>query len=173
VGGRAHFLFPGSAREQEVDAMTQATALQRDVAALAEPLAADAGLDLVDVAVKGASPRQLVRIRVDRKGGVDLAACQRLSQRLSEALDAADVVPGRYALEVTSPGVDYPLTDQRAFDRVEGRPVRVLRQAEDAVREVRGTVRAAEPDGVVLDVDGAPVRIPYAAITKATQTLPW
>jgi ribosome maturation factor RimP len=139
---------------------------------LAEPLAASSGLDLVDVELKQ-GPRTLVRVVVDRKGGVDLATCQDMSRRLSDALDADDPVEGRYALEVTSPGVDRPLTDRRAFDRVEGRPVLVHRSDGGGVVQLRGTVAAAEEDAVVLDVDGSPLRIPYDEIVKATQQLPW
>jgi ribosome maturation factor RimP len=124
------------------------------------------------VQVKGAGSRMLVRIVVDRKGGVDLTTCQRLSRDLSAALDAANPIEGRYVLEVTSPGVDRPLADQAAFDRVEGRPVLVRRRDQP---EVRGTVRAARADAVALDVDGCDeaVWVPYDEIVKATQELPW
>jgi ribosome maturation factor RimP len=146
----------------------------QQVADLARPLADDAGLDLVAVDVRGSGPRQLVKVVVDRKGGVDLATCQRLSERLSARLDEVDVIDARYALEVTSPGVDWPLRDQRDFDRVEGRTVLVHRRADaDTLTEVRGTVLAAEDDAVLLDVDGNRLRVPYAEVAKATQTLPW
>lgn len=143
------------------------------VAELARPLAERRGVDLVEVEVKGGGGRRLVRVIVDRKGGVELADCQELSRELSEALDVEDPVEGRYALEVTSPGVDYPLRDPAAFDRVEGRPVLLHREADGAPAQVRGVVRAAEADAVVLDVDGEELRVPYAEIVKATQALPW
>ena len=148
------------------------------VRALAEPLAGAAGLDLVDVEVKGSGPRTLLRVKVDRKGGVDLATCQTLSRDLSARLDDEDPIAGRYTLEVTSPGVDHPLTDRRAFDRVEGRAVLVhasqpTEEVPDRILQIRGTVVAAEVDAVVLDVEGEQVRIPYADVAKATQTLPW
>lgn len=144
------------------------------VRALAEPLAAEAGVDLVDVAVKGTGGQRRVRVVIDRKGGVDLATCQRVSQRLSSRLDEEDPVPGRYDLEVTSPGVDHPLEGQAAFDRVEGRDVLVHRQAPDGrVLQVRGRVAGAEPDTVVLETGDEHVRVPYGEIVKATQSLPW
>lgn len=144
------------------------------IRALADPLAAAAGLDLVDVQVRGSGRRRLVRVIVDRKGGVDLARCQALSRRLSARLDEADPIPGRYALEVTSPGVDAPLRDQRAFDRVEGRRVLVRRTLPDGrVQEVEGTVLASGEEGVVLDADGGPVTVRYDEIASARQRLPW
>lgn len=140
------------------------------VRALVDELAAASGLDVVEVALKGQGNRQLLKVLVDRKGGLDLAACQDLAKRLSERLDAADPVPGRYTLEVSSPGTGYPLRDQRAFDRVEGKRVTVLRAE---APEVSGVVKAAHDEVVVLDVDGEEVTVPYGAITKATQALPW
>lgn len=146
------------------------------VAALARPLAEHGGVDLVDVQVKGTGGRRLVRVVVDRKGGIGLEECRDLSRALSDVLDAEDPLDGAYALEVTSPGVDHPLRDRAAFDRVEGRLVVVHRDAAagaEAPAELRGTVTAAEEDAVVLDVDGEAVRVRYTEIRKATQALPW
>ncbi len=139
----------------------------------AQPLAEAAGLDLVDVEVKGSGPRTLVRVTVDRKGGVDLASCQELSRSLSRRLDEADPIATRYQLEVTSPGVRRPLRAQRDFDRVEGRVVTVRHHADDTAAETTGTVVDAAATAVVLDVDGDRVSIAYDAIDHATQALPW
>lgn len=142
--------------------------------ALAAPRAAAADLDLVDVELKGTGPGRLVRLVVDRKGGVDLERCQHLSRQLEPMLDVVGEFSDGYALEVTSPGVDYPLRGQRAFDRVQGRTVLVHRDAGGSrVLQVDGTVTSAEHDAVVLDVRGVAARIPYAQIIKATQRLPW
>ncbi len=148
--------------------------LPEQVEALAVPHVAAAGLDLLDVAVKGAGRERLVRVVVDRKGGVDLGTCQGVSRALADDLDALDGLDGTYRLEVTSPGVDAPLRDRGAFDRVEGRPVLVRRDAGDGrIVELRGTVTTAGIDAVVLDVDGDPVDVPYSEISTATQRLPW
>lgn len=143
----------------------------RDVVA---PLADGAAVDLVDVLVKGSGPRTHVRVVVDRKGGIDVGTLQELARSASRALDGADPIRSRYTLEVTSPGIDHPLRDQRAFDRVEGRDVDVEHELPDGTSaSVRGTVRAAEEDAVELLVDGEVVRVPYESIRLATQALPW
>jgi ribosome maturation factor RimP len=148
--------------------------LAERVRALIAPVAAGAGLDLVDVVVRGDGPGRLLRVVVDRKGGVDLAACERLSLELGPELDAHPGLGDAYRLEVTSPGVDAQLRDQRAFDRVEGRAVRVhVRDEDGRTAQVDGTVRAAEDDAVVLETGGDLVRVPYAAVVTATQRLPW
>jgi ribosome maturation factor RimP len=169
VGVGAHFLLFIDLAEGGAVAAVDAR-----VAEHAAPLAAAADLDLVEVAVKGEGPALLVRVVVDRKGGADLDQCTALSRALGQRLDALRELDGGYRLEVTTPGVDYPLRDQRAFDRVEGRSVLILRRgADDRLAQVRGTVRSAEADAVVLDVGGAPVRVAYEEIAKATQSLPW
>ena len=138
----------------------------------AQSLAAKAGLDLVDVEVKGTGPRTLVRVKVDRKGGIELAECQQLSRELGRLLDDVDPIDSRYQLEVTSPGVNHPLRNQRDFDRVEGRLVAIRRNAADTT-EVKGTVRDAGETHVVIAADDAEVSIAYDDIETATQALPW
>ena len=139
----------------------------------AQALADTAGLDLVDVEVKGSGPRTLVRVRVDRKGGVELSECQQLSRDLSRLLDEADPIDNRYQLEVTSPGVDYPLRTQRDFDRIEGRLVAVRHRTPDGEAEIKGNVITAGDEAVTVNADGSEVAIAYADIVTATQALPW
>lgn len=150
--------------------MADAAALVRKQA---QPLAEGAGLDLVDVQVKGSGPRTLVRVIVDRKGGVDLATCQKMSRDLSSRLDETDPIDNRYSLEVTSPGVDWPLKTQRDFDRIEGRTVLIRRNAGDGISEHTGTVTSADEEAVVVDSKTGSVRVPYDQIASAKQTLPW
>lgn len=150
------------------------SAVDQTVREQAAPLVADADLDLVEVQIRGEGARRVIRVIVDRKGGVDLERCTSVSRALSARLDASGGLDAGYTLEVTSPGVDAPLADRRAFDRVEGRAVLVHRTGADGgVAQIRGTVRAAEAEAVVLDVDGTQLRVPYVEIIKATQSLPW
>ena len=137
------------------------------------PLAADAGLDLIDVEVKGSGPRTLVRVKVDRKGGVGLTECQQLSRDLSRLLDESDPIDNRYQLEVSSPGVNHPLRAQRDFDRVEGKVVTVTRRTDAGPAEVKGTVVEAAESEVILDAGGERISVAYNDIDKATQALPW
>ena len=134
-----------------------------------EPLAASAGLDLIDVVVKGSGASTMVKVILDRKGGVGLQECQDVSRSLSRLLDEADPNDSRYKLEVTSPGVNHPLRSQRDFDRVEGRLVVVHHDG----AELKGTVVEARETEVVLDSDGERVSVSYDAIDTAKQALPW
>ena len=119
---------------------------------LRELLTADvqaAGFDLEDVAVNRAGSRSVVRIVVDRDGGLDLDAVADVSRAISEVLDGHDgVLPGAYSLEVTSPGVDRPLTEPRHWRRNLGRLVIVTRAG---TPDLTGRVTAADDRSVTVD----------------------
>lgn len=140
------------------------------VRALARPVADHHGLALLDVSVKGAGSRTRVRLTVDRKGGVDLETCQQVSRELSRLLDDADPIPDRFVLEVTSPGVDWPLADAEAFDRVQGRVVEVLRRDGSSLR---GEVVGAGPEAVTVRTGDGDVAVAYGDVERATQAVAW
>jgi ribosome maturation factor RimP len=118
-----------------------------------EPVLADAGYDLEDLAVRQTGRRHQLRITVDGDGGVSLDVIADLSRAIADALDAAEaqgreVIPGEYQLEVSSPGVDRPLTEPRHWRRAVGRMVSV--KAAGAM--VTGRLTAAGADGVTLEI---------------------
>lgn len=133
---------------------------------LLEPVVSDAGLDLEGVQLAPAGRRRLVRVVVDKDGGVDLDAVAAVSQALSSALDASDALGDTpYLLEVSSPGVSRPLTEARHWRRATGRLV----TAEFADgSDVTGRLQRADDDGVVLEVAGAERTYPWAALTRGT-----
>jgi ribosome maturation factor RimP len=115
-----------------------------------EPIVAAFGLDLEGVDIRPAGRRTLVRVIVDRDGGVDLDAVAHVSTAISEALDGPDLavlIPGSFVLEVTSPGVDRPLTATRHWRRAIGRIVEVVL---DDGTTVAGRVQDVTSDDVVL-----------------------
>ena len=133
------------------------------------PVVSRAGYDLEDVAVSSAGRRSLVRVTVDADGGIDLDAVAVVSRLVSDALDADANAPGSpralasaYVLEVSSPGVDRPLTEPRHWRRATGRLVRV----EIAGRSVVGRVVAFDDSGVTLDVDGTKEQVDFAELGR-------
>ena len=126
------------------------------------PVIAAAGMDLESVRVSAAGRRRLLRVVVDSDRGVSLDDAAAISRTLSAALDAAPVMGDfPYTLEVSSPGVDRPLTDPRHWRRAVGRLVQVT--AADT-GSISGRVLAADADGVTLDVAGDHRRFGYAAL---------
>jgi ribosome maturation factor RimP len=125
-----------------------------------EPVVSQGGFDLEDVVVTPAGKRRLLRVIVDRDGGVDLDDIAEVSTTVSATLDRSSVMGGApYVLEVTSPGVDRPLTERRHWRRAQDRLVKV---GIAGVGDRTGRVVAVDDGGVVLDVDGSEIRAPWA-----------
>jgi ribosome maturation factor RimP len=130
--------------------------------AVIEPVVEAAGYDLETLSLKRVGRRYLVRVLVDSDDGVQLDAVATLSREISAALDAAEetggeMIVGEYELEVSSPGVDRPLSLPRHWRRNVGRLVKVTA----ADRPVTGRVTAADENGIELDVDGQVRRLGY------------
>lgn len=106
------------------------------------------------------SPGQL-RVVIDRPGGVDVDLCERVSRELSPLRE-------RYALEVSSPGLDRPLVKPEHYRRAVGERVAVRTDAPvEGRRRFDGGLRAADDDGIEVEQDGRPVRIRYAEIRRS------
>ncbi|MET0741523.1 MAG: ribosome maturation factor RimP [Candidatus Nanopelagicales bacterium] len=120
------------------------------------------GLELDEVHLSPAGRRRMLRVVVDKDGGVTLDDIAMVSHSVSRVLDDTDVMGGTaYTLEVTSPGVDRPLTEPRHWRRAAGRLVKV-RLVNG--REMTGRVLAANPDAIELDAGEGGTRLPYAAV---------
>jgi ribosome maturation factor RimP len=129
------------------------------------PVVAEAGLDLEAVEVQPAGRRRLVRVLVDRDGGISLDDVADLSKVLSETLDATDAMGDQpYVLEVTSPGVDRPLTLPRHWRRNLGRKVAV--ETSDGHRLVGRLVACDETRATLDTVDGA-VEVGFDGVQRA------
>lgn len=141
---------------------------------LLEPLVSDRGLDLEEIDVTPAGKRRVLRVVVDADGGVQLDTCAELSRELSEVLDESDAMGGApYVLEVTSPGADRPLTEQRHYRRAVGRLVKAQLTEEAGGGELTARVVAADEEGLDLEVPGVKGRKPtsrrlaYGEIARA------
>jgi ribosome maturation factor RimP len=133
---------------------------------LVEPLLGRAGVEVVDVEQLGAT----LRISVDKPGGIDLDAVSEATLIVSDALDRHDPLPGRYTLEVSSPGVERPLRTPAHFQRFVGTTVAVKTHADvEGERRLEGTLEAADEEGVVV----AGRRLAYDQIEKARTVFVW
>jgi len=138
-----------------------------------EPVLIAHGLDLEDVSVSQVGRRDVVRVIVDRDGGVDLDSIAEVSNAMSTVLDeAASLFPHAYVLEVSSPGVDRPLTEPRHWRRAQGRLVSVRLRSGESVHgrvagaeDTRATLRAQGGDDVTVDfadVESATIEIEFS-----------
>jgi ribosome maturation factor RimP len=131
---------------------------------LLEPVVSAEGLDLEDITVTQAGKRRLLRVIVDRDGGVSLDDVADVSQAVSAALDDDDAMgQGAYTLEVSSPGVDRPLTEPRHWRRAAKRLVKA--EMRDGT-VVEGRILGADESGVDLDVAGSARRLDYKDLAR-------
>jgi len=140
------------------------------VRAVVEPVVAAADLELYDVEL--AAP--ILRVLVDKAGGVDLAVLGEVTRAVSEALDADDPVPGRYTLEVSSPGLERKLRTPAHFAAAVGKKVRVRTLAgTEGDRRVEGTLTAADDDGVTVETPEGDRRIAHDEVERAKTVFEW
>ncbi len=144
---------------------------------IAEPLARTLGLEVVEVEYGREGPRMVLRIFIDKSGGVGLEDCTALSHALGPALDVEGFPPGDptggYSLEVSSPGLERPLRKPADFRRFAGKKAQVKTFAKLELpglpgrRTFGGTLLGCDDERVELLVDGARCAIPLSAIAKA------
>jgi ribosome maturation factor RimP len=136
---------------------------------LLAPIVADMGLECLGVEYSPSHGNGLVRVYIEASGrAVTVDDCEAVSRQVSATLDVHDPVQGRYTLEVSSPGLDRPLYTPEQFARFIGNPAKVEVNLPIAGRRrFQGPIRGVEGDTVVLDQDGADVRIAGDNIHKA------
>lgn len=144
------------------------------VAALVTPALTEQGYALVRVLLAGARgglTLQLMAERVDGKAML-VEDCKAITAAVDPLLDAADPIPGAYALEVSSPGIDRPLTRPQDFNNWVGHQAKiVLREPQDGRKNFVGALGGLQDGTVVLTLDGQAVKLPLAAIAKAQLVL--
>jgi ribosome maturation factor RimP len=145
----------------------------REVAAR---VAGSYGLEIFEVQFRREASGMVLRVQIDRPGpaataedSVSIGDCANVSRELSVALDVADVIPGAYTLEVSSPGLDRPLRHADDYRRFAGRRAKVvMREAVDGQKFFKGRLRGIEGTDVLVESDdGREHRVPLGAITRA------
>jgi ribosome maturation factor RimP len=161
----------GTRRGEGLGGATVYRDIPESTRALIEPIVAAHGLELVDIEQhRGPAPWR-VRVIVDTPAGdgrVSIERCADVSREIGVHLDAEDLIPVRYSLEVSSPGFDRVLAREKDFARVLGAQVKVeTRTPIDGRRRFSGTLLAFEAGEARLAVDGRELSIPFAAIARA------
>jgi ribosome maturation factor RimP len=142
------------------------------------PVVGALGLDLYNIKITGAGRARVVRVLIDRAGGIDLEAIAAATEAISPVLDSPPVeamLAGPYALEVSSPGLERPLRTPAHFAGATGDTISVkLRAGETPARRVRGVVQDAGATAfdLVLD-DGSSERVDYGDVVQARTVFEW
>jgi ribosome maturation factor RimP len=166
-GGQRHAPKPGQQgpRQAAAGGSPEMGRDQDKIADVIRPVVAAAGMDLESVRVSAAGRRRVLRVVVDSDQGVSLDDAATISRQLSAELDTVAAMGDfPYTLEVSSPGVDRPLTDPRHWRRAVGHLVQVTVDDAGISGAISGRIVAADSDEVTLDVEGARRRFGYPAL---------
>jgi ribosome maturation factor RimP len=135
-----------------------------------EPLLGAEHLELIDLEVRSS----LVKVTVDRPGGVDLESLALANRVASDALDELDPIPGRYTLEVSSPGVERRLRTPAHFEKAVGETVSIrTRPGTSGTRRIEGRLESADGEGVDVVADEGTTHLTYGEIERARTVFSW
>jgi ribosome maturation factor RimP len=153
---------------------------------IVENVASAGGLEVVDVEVKGSGRNQLLRIFIDKPQGVTHSDCEAVSLQVGSLLDAEDILPGQYTLEVSSPGVERKLKKWKDFERFQGQRIKVvLREPLARTNDVKangkpgpkhfeGVLQSAQDGTLKLELAGGEsVEFPFEQVDRANLKFDW
>jgi ribosome maturation factor RimP len=157
-------------------ATAENTVLTDHVTLLGERAAADTQIEIAEVQIRGAGKSRLVRVYIDKAGGVTHGDCELISQKLSQLLDEDDAIPGdSYTLEVSSPGIERRLSKPRDFERVIGQKIKLTTLEPVAGRtSLEGKLEQFADGNLDVEIEpGNRVHIPLQQVRKANVKFEW
>ena len=150
------------------------TAEDRSLLELLDPVAEACGYEIVRLRLMGGTTRRLQIMAERPDGDMNVEDCTRLSRAISEVMDAADPISGEYTLEVSSPGIDRPLTRLKDFETYEGLEAKIeLDRLAEGRKRFRGVVAGVDGANVGIDLEGEEetAMVPFAWIVEAKLVL--
>ncbi len=139
------------------------------IAALAESVAGEYGVEVVDVEIAGSLRRPTLRLFIEKSGGVTLEDCERVSRAMSAVLDVEDPIKSAYVLEVSSPGLERPLKKLKDFEASVGKVARIItRESIDMQNFFVGRITEVSGTTIILTMkNDTKMTIPLEQIAKA------
>lgn len=142
--------------------------IKNKIKELADSIAAQHAVEIVDIELAGSSGKPLIRIFIDKENGVTLDDCGKFSRALSALFDVEDPIPTAYILEVSSPGLDRPLKALRDFQRSIGKLVRIITRARIEEQNIfTGRITGVGRGNIALSIEDKEIEIPFDQISKA------
>lgn len=142
--------------------------MKNKIKELADSIAAQHAVEIVDIELAGSSRKPLIRIFIDKENGVTLDDCGKYSRALSVLFDVEDPIPTAYVLEVSSPGLDRPLKALRDFERSIGKLVRIITRARIEEQNIfTGRIAGVGGGNITLSFNDKEIEIPFDQISKA------
>jgi ribosome maturation factor RimP len=148
--------------------MSRTNRIVDEVTDLVEPMVSERGLELVDVEYLSDRGRWVLRVSLDKEGGITLDDCAGVSRELAAILDVEEIIPDRYVLEVSSPGLNRPLKKESDFLRVIGKKIQVKTVAPIEGRQnFTGRLRDFREGTLILELEDRSVSLSVTEVKKA------
>jgi ribosome maturation factor RimP len=148
--------------------LTDKTYITKQVSDLIEPVLKGIGYELIDVEYQTDRGRWVLRIYIDKEGGITLDDCTKASHELGDLIDIKDVIDHEYVLEVSSPGLNRPLKKEADFVRVIGKRIKVRTSiAVEGSRNFNGYLKDYKEHILVIESDGRLINLAWPDIEKA------
>jgi ribosome maturation factor RimP len=140
----------------------------KQLVGLIKPVVEAMGYGLLGIEYVKQGRYSLLRLYIDKEGGIDLTDCEKVSHQVTGTLDVEDPIQGAYNLEVSSPGMDRPLFTLEQFKRHKGEKVKLLLASMlEGRRKFSGRIIDVEKNHVVIEAEGNQIEIPADAIQQA------
>lgn len=140
---------------------------------LVEPLCREMELRLVEVQVQGSQRNLEINVFADSENGITMGQCTKLARKIQDELDMDDAYRMKYRLNVSSPGLDRPLSEDWEFQKNIGRTLKVLYTEEEAAKEITGKLTGWDAGSIEIETKGNTTVVPRAGITRAKIKLQW
>ena len=136
---------------------------------LLEPVVTGLGYELIEIEFNSHPKNQILRLYIDKEGGVLIEDCSSVSRQVSAVIDVEDPISGFFNLEVSSPGLDRPLRKVEDYIRFQGENVKIKTgmPQQDGQRNFKGRIKSVADDTVVIECEDKEVSLPLAAIERA------
>jgi ribosome maturation factor RimP len=142
--------------------------ITKQVADLVEPILDEMDFELVDVEYLSKYGRWVLRLYIDKQGGVTIDDCAQVSREIGDLIDVKGIIEHEYVLEVSSPGLDRPLKKEADFIRAVGKKIKVKMVAQvDGRRNFTGYLRNFEDGTLHMETEGMMVALPWPEVNKA------
>jgi ribosome maturation factor RimP len=149
-------------------ALNKKSVITGQIADLAEPILFELGFELVDVDYLSEHGRWVLRIYIDKAGGVTIDDCARISVELGDLIDIKDIVRHEYVLEISSPGLNRPLNKEADFTRVIGKKVKIkMKIPVNGRRNFSGYLKDVRDHEIYIEDEGGLITLPWPEIDKA------
>ncbi len=142
--------------------------ITRQVANLVEPVIGEMGFELVDVEYLSKYGRWVLRVYIDKEGGVTIDDCARVSREIGDLIDVREIIAHEYVLEISSPGVNRPLKKEKDFIWARGKRVKVkMVTPVNGRRNFTGYLKNFEDGTLYIEAEGTLVALPWVEVDKA------